>query len=50
MGEIIASFIVQVTDFGLSYMRSLPGCDDSNMHQKCGTLYYMGEEEEEEED
>ena len=33
---------IKVTDFGLSYMKSLPGCDGGSMYQKCGTLHYMG--------
>ena len=35
------SFSIQVTDFGLSHMKGLPGCDDL-MSSRCGTLYYMG--------
>ena len=35
-------FNIKVTDFGLSYAKGLPGCDD--MSNKCGTLYYMAPE------
>lgn len=33
-----------MTDFGLANMKGLPGCEDSLMHSKCGTPYYMAPE------
>lgn len=35
---------LQVTDFGLAYMKTLPSFDDTNMSMRCGTLYYMAPE------
>lgn len=35
-------FNIKVTDFGLSNMRGVAGCDEQMMDSRCGTLYYMG--------
>ena len=35
-------FSIKVTDFGLSNMKGIAGCDEQMMDSRCGTLFYMG--------
>jgi len=35
-------FNIKVTDFGLSNMKGVAGCDEQMMDSRCGTLFYMG--------
>jgi len=35
-------FNIKVTDFGLSNMKGIAGCDEQMMDCRCGTLFYMG--------
>ena len=37
-----ANFSIKVTDFGLSNMKGIAGCDEQMMDSRCGTLFYMG--------
>lgn len=37
-------FSIKVTDFGLSNMKGIAGCDEQMMDSRCGTLFYMGNE------
>lgn len=37
-----AEFSIKVTDFGLSNMKGIAGCDEQMMDSRCGTLFYMG--------
>lgn len=37
-------FSIKVTDFGLSNMKGVAGCDEQMMDSRCGTLFYMGNE------